>query len=167
MSRKSALVASSFIVIAGASSALADILLPAGCRYEACAYNRYLGKTLIDENSGGKLYEVELQTEIRSWETNDLLEVQSSSKSWVYCSTQKPAYIFESDGKYIAHLLNPGGDYFMYNQSGYPVYWTTCHNFVGPTFFSEEMTNRAVQLGYSLNLSSDQIDLRNIRDIMN
>ena len=169
MLRKLVLLTSSILAVSVAIPALANILLPAGCRFEVCVRNRYLGKTLIDEDTDGKLYEVQLQTEIRSWETDELLEAQSPRKNWVYCSTARPAYIFESAASdtYTAHLLNPGGDYFGYNQAGYPIYWTTCHNFVGPNFFSEEMTNRAIQLGYSLDLPSEQIELTNVQDIMN
>lgn len=50
----------------------------------------------------------------------------------------------------------------------YPIYWATCHNFVGPDFFSEEMRNRATNLGYprNENLEWNQFELTNIRDIL-
>ena len=88
--------------------------------------------------------------------------------SYVYCSTIRPAYIFNSDNIDYAHLLNPGGDdWYGYNFSDYPLYWATCHNYVGLDFFSEEITSRAIKLGYSLNLPSEQIELKNPLEIMN
>jgi len=86
--------------------------------------------------------------------------------NYVYCSKTRPAYVFSSDGTYYGHLLNPGGAWYGYNKSDYPVYWTTCHNFIGPEFFSEEMTSQAIRLGYPLDLTSEQIELKNVLEIM-
>ncbi|PSF33891.1 hypothetical protein C7H19_19400 [Aphanothece hegewaldii CCALA 016] len=56
---------------------------------------------------------------------------------------------------------------FSNDSDNYPIYWATCHNFIGPDFFSLEMTERARQLGYSLNLPSEQIELKDVLDILN
>ncbi|MBE7383077.1 MAG: hypothetical protein F6J95_016895 [Leptolyngbya sp. SIO1E4] len=153
--------------IFAALPASGELILPGRCHMGICWDQKFLGKALIDQSANGKLYEVELA--FRSWpmESEPPNTFETPDTSYVFCSTDRPAYIFESDGTYFAHLLNPGGDWYGYNVSDYPVYWATCHNFVGPNFFSEEMTNRAIQLGYSLDLPSDQIELTNVRDIMN
>lgn len=147
--------------------AQADILLPGGCRMGECWENRFLSKELLRETSRGRLYLVEVDT--RFWPMNS-----EPSNNWeppwtayVYCSTSRPAFISQGDtGEYYASLLNPGGDPFGYEMSSYPVYWAACHNFVGPDFFSEEMTARAIRLGYPLNLEANQIELRNVLEIM-
>ena len=43
------------------------------------------------------------------------------------------------------------------------LYWNTCHNFVGPDFFSARMTRKAKSLGYPLNLQRSQFELKNAR----
>jgi hypothetical protein len=148
-------------------SAQAEIILPGRCHMGYCWENQFLGKTLLRTgNDAGKLYSVKLAS--RDWEmgTSPSSSYGKPTVSYVYCSTTKPAYIFQADGTYFAHLLNPGGDWFGYNMSDYPIYWATCHNFVGPNFFSEEMTSRAIQLGYPLDLPSEQIELDNVLEIL-
>lgn len=123
-------------------------------------------KTLIQSGSSGKLYSVEIAT--RSWPmgSQPSSPFGSPRTNYVYCSTKKPAYLFNSEGTYYAHLLNPGGDWYGYNMSDYPIYWATCHNLVGPDFFSERMRATARKLGYPLNLPSEQIELTNVLDIL-
>lgn len=148
--------------------AWADVILPGRCHMGECWESKFLGKTVLKKGSNGTLYEVE--TADRSWpiETQPSGNYESPTVSYVYCSTIKPAYIFISqfDQQLTAHLLNPGGDYGGYNQSDYPIYWATCHNFIGPDFFSDEMTERAKKLGYPLDLPSEQIELKDIFEIV-
>lgn len=144
----------------------ADILLPGRCHMGECWENRFISKELLRETSRGRLYAVELAS--RSWpmdsEPSENWERQRTD--YVYCSTTRPAIVFNADGSYYAHLLNPGNFPFGYEMGDYPIYWATCHNFVGPEFFSEEMTARAIRLGYPLNLEPNQIELTNVLEIM-
>lgn len=132
-----------------------------------CWESKFLGKAVLKKGLDGTLYEV--KTASRSWP----MDSQPSSSfepprvSYVYCSTTKPAYIFKVDDIIYAHRLNLGGEYFGYNQSDYPIYWATCHDSFGPDFFSDEMTERAKKLGYSLDLPSEQIELKDVLDILN
>lgn len=148
-------------------SSLADVVLPGRCHMGECWEQKLIEKTLLKSSSQGKLYSVKIAT--RSWPmgSSPNSPFGSSQINYVYCSTKKPAYLFSSDGIYYGHLLNPGGDWYGYNMSDYPIYWATCHNFVGPDFFSERMKAKAIQLGYSVNLPSEQVELKNILDIMN
>ncbi|MDJ1185538.1 hypothetical protein [Roseofilum casamattae] len=146
--------------------------LPGRCHMGICWDNQYRGKTLLYQGKGDRLYSVELA--FRSWEMGaeppNIFEAPRTI--YAYCSTAKPALIFpedssNSDSGYIAHLLNPGGDDWAgYNMDDYPIYWLTCHNIVGPDFFSEEMSDRALQLGYPLNLPSESLTLDRWRDII-
>jgi hypothetical protein len=150
-----------------ARSAFADVILPGRCHMGECWDSKFVGKELIKKGNLGTLYLV--TTASRSWQIDSQppINFQNPTTQYVYCSTTKPAYIFKTeDGIYYAHLLNPGGDWYGYNQSDYPIYWATCHNIVGPNFFSEEMTARAKKLGYSTNLDSEQVELNNPIDIL-
>ena len=146
--------------------------LPGRCQMGICWDNQYRGKTLLHQGKRDRLYSVELA--FRSWEmgTEPDNNFEKPRTSYVYCSTSKPALIFAEDtanpdSGYIAHLLNPGGDDWAgYNMADYPIYWLTCHNIVGPNFFSEAMSDRALQLGYSLNLPSESLELDHWRDIV-
>lgn len=143
------------------------LVLPGRCQMGECWDNKFVEKMLLKVGPNGTLFSV--KTASRSWQMGSQPpnSFGQAEVSYVYCSRTKPAYIFNHEHTYYAHLLNPGsGDFFGYNQSDYPIYWATCHNFVGPDFFSEEMTSRAIKLGYSLNLSSDQIELNNVLEIM-
>lgn len=160
-------LSTSLTIIFIALPAFAELILPGRCPHMGmCWENKFLKKTLLEKGRDGTLYSVELAG--RSWriESQPPDTFEPTRTSYVYCSKTRPAFIFKTDGKFIAHLLNPGGDWYGYNQSDYPVYWATCHNFVGPDFFSEVMKNRAIQLGYPLNLPSEQMDLNNVRDIL-
>ncbi len=144
-----------------------SIILLDRCHMGQCGDSKFIEKTLLKTSPNGKLYSV--KTAYRSWAMgsqppNSFGKVQVS---YVYCSKIKPALIFNSDNTYYAHLLNPGGDWYGYNFSDYPIYWVTCHNFVGPDFFSQEITSRAIKLGYSLDLPSEQVELKNPLEIMN
>lgn len=150
------------------TAAKADIVLPGRCHMGICSESRLTKKETLRSGPNGTLYSVELAH--RSWpmEAEPTEPFREPSISYVYCSTQRPAYLFKVDDIYYAHLLNPGGhDFFGYNMSDYPIYWATCHNFVGPNFFSEQMTANAIRLGYPLNLPQEQIELRNVLEIMN
>lgn len=147
--------------------ALADIILPGSCHMGECYENKLIEKTILRKTANGILYSIRIAS--RSWPmgTQPNSRFGQMETNYVYCSTTKPAYIFKLDGIYYAHLLNPGGEWFRYNVSDYPIYWSTCHNFVGPDFFSEKMTAKAIKLGYPLNLPSEQIELNNVLEIMN
>ncbi len=146
--------------------ALADLILPGRCQMGTCWDTKLYRKKLIEKGKDGTLYSVDIAT--RSWKMGNEAPANfgASYSNYIYCSNTKPAYIFKSQNKYYAHFLNPGGDWYGYNISDYPIYWVTCHNFVGPNFFSKEMKDKAIQLGYPLNLPSEQKELNQVRDIL-
>lgn len=143
------------------SSSEPTVILPGRCHMGQCWDNKFVSKSLLKTSNNGELYSVKIASRSWSIDSQPPDNFGQVEMSYVYCSRTKPAYIFNSDNTYYAHLLNPGGDWYGYNQSDYPIYWATCHNFVGPNFFSEEMTSRAIKLGYPLNLSSEQVELNN------
>ncbi len=157
------------------SPAHSGLLRPMSCRMDECFESEFIGKTPIKPGNGEVLYEV--RQRFRSWSTKNYNAPRPSlasvpfgpaTISFVLCSTRRPAFIFKpSDSpNFIAHRLNPGGDYYGYNRSSYENYWLICHNLVGPDYFTPEMTSRAIALGYPGNLPSDQVNLDHPLDAM-
>lgn len=148
------------------NSAQAEFLLPRSCRMGQCWETKFISKELFRTGNKGKLYKI--QTSQRTWkgQANPPDTFTPRPPAYVYCSTIKPAFIYPFNGKFVAHLINPGKDWVSSNRPSHIRYWATCHNFVGPDYFSNTMTMNAVRLGYSLQLSSEEIDLNSPLDIM-
>jgi hypothetical protein len=154
-----------------ASTAGADVVVPGRCHMGHCWETKIFRKQPLQQTASGTLYAIE--TGSRDWSMEQprpserQLPFQQRDLSYVFCSRLRPSYIFKADGKYYAHLLNPDGkSYYGYNQSDYPIYWATCHNLVGPDFFSERMVTKSIQLGYPGNLPEEQIELNHPTDIL-
>jgi hypothetical protein len=148
---------------------LAEIILPGRCYQGSCHETLFQGKTLLEQGPDGTLYAVEIARRRFRGGSEPTGDFEAVEEIYVYCSTTRPAYIRpESPGSssYFAGFLNPGGQPIGASMSVYPIYWATCHNFVGPNFFSDEMRSRAVDLGYPLNLRESQINLSNPREIL-
>jgi hypothetical protein len=145
-------------------------VVPGGCHMGQCMDTIIERKGKIKEGKDGSLYSV--VTSNRYWKDTNGKPVKSQPTnrfiSYVYCSTTRPAVIFEDEGSAIAHTLNPGdNDFYGYNISDYPVYWAVCHNILGSGklmdyFQNGIVTEQAIKLGYPLNLPSDQIRLTNV-----
>ncbi|NEO82738.1 MAG: hypothetical protein F6J87_00520 [Spirulina sp. SIO3F2] len=147
-----------------------DLILPGRCHMGQCWENKFLGKTPLQAGPNGTLYAVELALRIWPIGTEPSSDFDAPRTSYIYCSTTRPAIIFrfEGDTTYYGNLLNPGGDNWSgATQDAYPIYWATCHNFVGPDFFSQAMTTKAIELGYPLNLPNESLQLANPLEIMN
>jgi hypothetical protein len=162
------LVAGYFLVSWMGKPASAEIVLPDRCYMGGiCIENVFLEKNKIAEGNTGTLYAVELMS--RTWgASDDSREIADTNQytSYVYCSTQRPTYVVEQNGQYRATRLNPGGEPYGFNMGMYPIYWATCHNLVGPDFFSPRMTNEARRLGYSLNLVENQTEISELNEVL-
>ncbi|MEN9217308.1 MAG: hypothetical protein Q6K90_08290 [Gloeomargarita sp. HHBFW_bins_162] len=143
-------------------------IVQSDCRQGECWESQVLSTQLEQHTPQGKLYRVTVGR--RSWPMDGKppAQFQERTQDYVYCSRTRPAYIFANPGGkgYLAHLLNPGGEYFGYNQSSYPVYWGVCHGVYNQDVFTPAMAQKAKQLGYSLKLSSQQISLNRAADIL-
>ncbi|MEN9244431.1 MAG: hypothetical protein Q6K81_06000 [Gloeomargarita sp. DG02_5_bins_242] len=143
-------------------------MVQSDCRQGECWETQVLARQLQHQSPQGQLYRI--TTVRRSWPLDGKppAQFQERFQSYVYCSRTRPASIFaHPSGKgYLAHLLNPGGEYFGYNQNAYPVYWGVCHGIYDQDVFSPAMTQKAKQLGYSLKLPSEQIELQRVTDIL-
>jgi len=168
------------ILLSGISTPLATqaaAIVPGRCHMDSCSEMRIEQKTPLRTNAIGTLYEVRISD--RSWPMNQrrpslaALPFSNPAISYVLCSTRRPAIIFQPPQdflpgvNYVAHLLNPDGQsWYGYNFSSYSIYWATCHNLVGPNFFSPEMVTRAIQLGYPGGLPEDSVQINHPLDLM-
>ncbi len=136
----------------------AELILSDVCRMGACGHIRFDGKTLLRDSGREQLYEVESAYRITVIGEEPVNNFRDLSKKYVLCSRTRPAVIYWSEygERYEAHHLNPGEHPGSVMTGSQVIYWATCHNFVGPNFFSDEMRNRARDLGYPLNLRINQ-----------
>ncbi len=143
-------------------------IVQSGCQQGQCWESQVLGIHLEQQSPQGKLYRVTMGR--RSWPLEGKPPAQFSQRTqdYLYCSRTRPAFIFRNPtgAGYLAHLLNPGGEFFGYNQNAYPIYWGVCHGVYNQDVFSPAMTQKAKRLGYSLNLPSDQIALPRLVDFL-
>jgi hypothetical protein len=150
--------------------AFADIILPGRCPHMGYCWDQKLSKKrLVQKFRFGTLYSIELASRSWKFQSQPPDTFEPSRTSYVYCSTTRPAFIFQLDrnpNQYYAHFLNPGGEWYGYNVSSYPVYWETCHQFSAKDFRNDNMRRRALQLGYSLRLKTEQRELNNLRDFL-
>ena len=149
--------------------ASARSILHKRCHGHYCLEIKSVKKTFLKNGPNGKLYSIK---QIRRDYPDGSLTGGKISKgkfredkepSYVYCSTSKPAVITKHEGNYLATTLNPGGFVDSASTESNVLYWNTCHNFVGPDFFSARMTRKAKSLGYPLNLQRSQFELKNAR----
>lgn len=148
-------------------SASSEIVLPGRCYQGSCFETLFGGKALLERDLDGNLYAIEMSIRWLAGGPEPTDRIERREETYVYCSTVRPAFIRpESPGSsvYTALFLNPGGQPSGASMSVYPIYWTTCHNLVGPRFDIGE--ERAREMGYSLNLRESQITINDPRDIL-
>lgn len=156
-------------------SASAAAIVPGRCHMDGCHEMRIDQKTSLRSTAIGTLYEVRVSS--RHWPMDrprpslSAVPFGKPDIDYVLCSTRRPAVIFRApegfQSNYLAHLLNPDGQsWYGYNRSSYSIYWVTCHNLVGPDFFTPAMVTRSIQLGYPGNLTEDQIEITHPLDLM-
>ncbi len=92
--------------------------------------------------------------------------------SYAFCSTERPAFVFYSDGKFVAHVLNVGDSAGVsgYNTDSHLLYWAICHQKVlrEGDLSSEEVAKQAQELGYHKvpEAEQGQYEFKNRRKMM-
>ncbi len=146
---------------------------PGRCYQGSCFDHRLDRRTLIKTTNTGILYAVETSNREYTFEDTDPKSkpFKPAGHHYVFCSTSRPAVIFQpTRALYLAHTLNPGtDDYYGYNMVDYAKYWLVCHNYVADGtlngFFTDLFTERAISLGYPLNLPVKAIELIHTQEI--
>jgi len=144
------------ILLAGLphAPARAEIVLQGRCHMGQCTQVRFERKVLLEERGNERLYAIDTAARTTPMGEQPSGAFAPSRRSYMFCSLRRPAYIASSavSSGFFSVGLNPG----MYPggamHEAQMLYWTTCHNIVGPDFFSDEMRQRAIDLGYPLDL---------------
>ena len=78
----------------------------------------------------------------------------------IQCSTASPFVAFkdrDTPKMAILHFINPGGEISGYDKGSHWEYWVVCHELWEPWKYN--LSSKARQLGYSTQLSSEQIEI--------
>ncbi|NJN60545.1 MAG: hypothetical protein HC795_02485 [Coleofasciculaceae cyanobacterium RL_1_1] len=148
--------------------AVAEIVLSGRCHMGQCTQMRFDRKVLLEDEAGEQLYAIETAYRLTPMGEEASGEFSETRRSYVRCSRTRPAYIFQVEGseQYYSSHLNPGADPAGFAYEAQVLYWTTCHNIIGPDFFSDAMRDRAINLGYPLNLSEDQVSGDSLNEVL-
>lgn len=147
-----AAIASLFMQRPG-QSAQSELILQGRCHMGFCPEMRFDRKTLLEERGSERLYEIEVTSRVTPMGEEPSRAFAEPRKHYVFCSYSQPRLISLSDAEgYVSTYLNPGGLPSGVDLEAHMLYWTTCHDIVGPDFFSDAMRQRASDLGYPLDL---------------
>jgi hypothetical protein len=94
--------------------------------------------------------------------------VSETSQSYVFCSRYIPSVLFEADDEHIVHRLAIFESPFGYNRGSYQTYLATCHNLVGPDYFSLNVYALLLKEGYITDYvaQSEQFSVSSPVDVM-
>jgi hypothetical protein len=169
------LSAATFVLaILGASAASSAELHLGRCHMDYCSWFSIEETDLTASNANGALFKVVT----RGWSSHHpdgsygrrAPRKGGETSTWfIFCSKTTPALLFPHEGRWLAHILAPGGEnsVFGYNESSHKQYFAVCHRVsIGDVY--SEMPGLAQRLGYPRTTrQSDQIELKDVRDIMN
>jgi len=160
MTKKLLFVFSVFFAIVAVGTALAreELVLRGRCQQGECNFTKIISTQKIGKNDAGQMLVVKVRSAIVSLSAKD----QDPDKvkppkyfglvkvSYAFCSTQKPAIIFYSDGKFYAHVLKVGEAATGFLVDSHIEYWAACHETVVSVseVMSGVLAKQASNLGY-------------------
>jgi hypothetical protein len=165
--------------------AVASIELPKWCHMGECSIQTLESKEILRSNALGDLYLATFSM-IR-YPAPDSAEsfqqmfvdhygselVESSSESYIFCSSSMPSVLFVTDEKenILNRLVLTGGQPASSMWHSHVNYLATCHNIAGPDYFSTNVANILIREGYSFGSAvannDTQMRVSNILEIMN
>lgn len=160
MTEKPFIAFSLFFAIVAGGTALAreELLLRGRCQQGECTFTDIISAQTIGKNDTGRMLLVKVRSAIVSIPAMDqdpykvkppkyfgLVKV-----NYAFCSTQKPAIIFYSDGKFYAHVLKVGEAAAGFIVDSHIEYWAVCHEKVVSVgeVMSDVLAKQANDLGY-------------------
>jgi len=175
-----------FIAIGTTSlSATEPYIIKGRCHMGGCGFTQVLSTKEVRSGDVGSLLEVQQRDEyveapiVNDEPQWDKIRVPKFKgpifKSWVLCSTEKPAVIFPNseNGGFYVDIISPGSTESIYgvNTSSHLYYWGICHNrLIDEERLYDDLFNReAVALGYH-RLSEDkegQFQFRTMKQVLN
>ena len=143
------------------------------CHMDYCSWFSIEEKDLVSSNPSGALFKVTT----RGWSShhpNGSYNRRTrrtggeSTASFVFCSKDRPALIFQDESKWVAHTLAPGvqNAVYGYNESAYKRSFVVCHA-VAPNDLYAELPRLGKRYGYpQTSPEPDQLDLSTPQEIM-
>ena len=167
-------VAAFILAISAALPASAAELHLGRCHMDYCSWFSIEETDLVASNASGALFKVVTRGWSShhpggSYERRAPRKGGQMSTQFIFCSKTTPALLFPNEGRWLAHILAPGSgeSVFGYNESSHKQYFAVCHRVsIGDVY--SEMPGLAQRFGYPRTTrQSDQIELNDVRDIMN
>ncbi|KAF3884234.1 MULTISPECIES: hypothetical protein [Nostocales] len=124
-----------------------------GVTWKVYLLNKQLTKTVKLNGETRRLY-------LANVEVSNSYSGVSRRTDLIQCSTSRPFVAFKDNAipdSAIVHYINPGGETFGYNADSHWEYWVVCHELWQPQ--EQDLTSRAKQLGYSMKLKSEQVEV--------
>jgi hypothetical protein len=133
-------------------------LLRGRCHQGECSFTKVVSTQTVGKNDAGYMLLIKERSAIVNLSAKDpdpekvkppkyfgLVKV-----SFAFCSTQRPAIIFYSDGKFYAHVLNIGESASDFAVRSHVEYWAVCHEKVVSVsdVMSDALAKEARDLGY-------------------
>ncbi|HLL27162.1 MAG TPA: hypothetical protein VKT73_05880 [Xanthobacteraceae bacterium] len=154
---------SAILLLASLPAALAAPMLVRGrCHMGECSFTEIVNTKTVAARTGGALVAAKersavVKAPVKNGEPQ-YDEVQPPKffglikVSYAFCSTERPAFVFYSDGKFYAHVLDVGDPSSVagYNTDSHLLYWAICHQKVirVDDLSSEALAKQAQDLGY-------------------
>ena len=147
----------------GAAPAAAEPMLVQGrCHMGECSFTELISFKTVGAREGGTLIAAKERSAVVKAPVKDGEPQYHLVKppkflgivkvSYAFCATEKPAFIFYSDGKFIAHVLDVGmpNGVSGYNTDSHLLYWAICHQKIlrAEELSSEALAQEAQKLGY-------------------
>jgi hypothetical protein len=160
--RLSLAIAAVFFTAAAALAASTPMLVHGRCHMGECSFTEIIVTKTIASREGGALVSAKersavVKAPVKNGEPQ-YEQVQPPKffglvkVSYAFCSTERPAFVFYSEGKFYAHVLDVGDPSGVsgYNTDSHLLYWAICHEKVLGIgdLASEEVAKQASQLGY-------------------
>jgi hypothetical protein len=152
-----------FASLSAAPAATPEPMLIHGrCHMGECSFTEIIATTTAGERPGGKLLAAkERSAVVKAPVVNGEPQYEKVKPpkffglvkvSYAFCSTERPAFVFYADGKFLAHVLDVGDTAGVsgYNTDSHLLYWAICHRKVlrEADLSSEDLAKQAQQLGY-------------------
>ncbi len=141
-----------------ARAAAPEMLLRGRCQQGECPFTKIVSTQTIGKNDAGYMLLVKERSAIVTLSSKDTDAANVKlpkyfglvKVSHAFCSTQKPAIIFYSAGRFYAHVLNIGEPAPGFAADSHIEYWAVCHEkIVGVSdVMSDALTKQAHELGY-------------------
>lgn len=141
-----------------ARAAGSEMLLRGRCQQGECSFTKIVSTQTIGKSDAGYMLLVKERSAIVTLSSKDTISDDAKlpkyfglvKVSYAFCSTQKPAIIFYSGGRFYAHVLNIGEPPVGSAVDSHIEYWAACHEKIVSVsdVMGDALAKQARELGY-------------------